>query len=129
ARRHRIVTHMRANVRALAPREAAFDHQLGARFRSERLALEGLFAALEPDDAEHPLAPGFELLRARSQRLRPLFGELAALERAGALLCPVEQLAQSYQHLTAFRLLRAAANAQELVLYDFLGRLYESRMA
>jgi len=38
-------------------------------------------------------------------------------------------LAGSFLHLHANRVLRAAARAQELVLYDFLARLYESRLA
>ncbi len=37
--------------------------------------------------------------------------------------------APSYLHMHANRLLRSAHGAQELVLYDFLCRLYESRAA
>jgi hypothetical protein len=35
--------------------------------------------------------------------------------------------AASYLHLHANRLLRSAHHAQEVILYDFLARLYESR--
>lgn len=42
---------------------------------------------------------------------------------------PLRTLAGSYIHMHANRLLRSAARAQELVLYDFLCRLYESQAA
>ena len=42
---------------------------------------------------------------------------------------PLAELAPSYLHMHANRLLRSAQRAQELVLYDFLARLEESRAA
>ena len=42
---------------------------------------------------------------------------------------PVERLTGSYLHMHANRMLRAAHRAQEAVLYHFLERLYESRVA
>ncbi|MGD8710215.1 MAG: hypothetical protein PVF40_07500, partial [Ectothiorhodospiraceae bacterium] len=41
----------------------------------------------------------------------------------------VEELALSFVHMNANRLLRAAARAQELVLYDLLVRHYHSIVA
>jgi hypothetical protein len=38
-------------------------------------------------------------------------------------------LAPSYLHLHANRVLRSAQRVQEMVLYDFLARLYDSRSA
>ena len=48
---------------------------------------------------------------------------------ARRLSVPLAELAVSYLHMHANRLLRSAHRAQELVLYDFLGRLYESQAA
>ena len=59
----------------------------------------------------------------------PTLRELRARESAGSLTQPVEQLADSYVHMHVNRMLRTAARAQELVLYDLLHRLYESRAA
>jgi hypothetical protein len=39
------------------------------------------------------------------------------------------ELAASYAHMFANRLFRAAAQQQELIVYTFLERLYESRQA
>jgi thiopeptide-type bacteriocin biosynthesis protein len=107
--------------------DANLKHQLGARFRQER---HGLEASLDPTrSAEGPLAPGLAVLRRRSERLAPVAAELKACEQAGGLALPLAQLAPSYLHMHANRLLRSAQRAQELVLYDFLGRLYESQAA
>jgi hypothetical protein len=51
------------------------------------------------------------------------------LRRSGRLARPLADLAASFLHMHANRLLRSAQRAQELVLYDFLARLYESRAA
>ena len=45
------------------------------------------------------------------------------------LTLPLPELAVSYLHMHANRLLRSAHRAQELVLYDFLARLYQSQAA
>jgi thiopeptide-type bacteriocin biosynthesis protein len=101
--------------------------QLREGFRKERAALTAL---LDPaSDAESPLGPGLEVLQRRSERLAPVAAELRSLEQAGRLTTPVSDLAGSYLHMHANRLLRSSKRAQEMVLYDFLARPYESRLA
>jgi hypothetical protein len=56
-------------------------------------------------------------------------GELRTCEREGTLDTPLPEIVLSYLHMFANRLLRSQARAHELVLYDFLSRLYESRLA
>jgi thiopeptide-type bacteriocin biosynthesis protein len=106
---------------------ADFKHQLGAKFRPQRSSLEALLGQTAGADAR--LAPGLEVLRRRSDRLAPVLGELKARERAGWLSVPLTELAPTYLHMHANRVLRSAHRAQELVLYDFLARLYESQAA
>jgi hypothetical protein len=55
--------------------------------------------------------------------------ELNACTATGRLSVPLMELAPSFLHMHANRLLRSAHRVQELVLYDFLVRLYESRTA
>jgi thiopeptide-type bacteriocin biosynthesis protein len=107
--------------------DVAFEKQLGQKFRQERPALEVLLTA--PVGGDHPLDPGFELLAQRSERNAPLARELRAREREGALVTPLAEVAGSLLHMHANRLLRSEQRAQELVLYDFLLRLYESEAA
>lgn len=107
--------------------DAAFGHQLAARFRPERKGLERL---LDPNAvADAPLAASGEVLRHRSQALAPVMAELRACAQAGWLSVPLAELAPSYLHMHANRLLRSAHRAQELVLFDFLARLYQSQAA
>ncbi|MGH9869346.1 MAG: lantibiotic dehydratase [Candidatus Polarisedimenticolia bacterium] len=101
--------------------------QLGARFRKERGDLVRL---LDPEmAADHPLWPAIDPLCERSARLAPLISELKILQATGRLAVPFDDLAASYVHLHVNRLLRSVHRPHELVLYDFLERLYESRAA
>ena len=104
-----------------------FKLQLGDRYRKERKGLEAL---LDPaKEKENPLAPAFEVFKQRSAALAPTIAALRAAEKEGRLTTSVEDLAFSYIHMNCNRLLRSAQRAQELVLYDFLERLYESQVA
>jgi thiopeptide-type bacteriocin biosynthesis protein len=92
--------------------DARLARALGERLGRERAALEDL---LEAGD-DHPLAPGLEVLRRRSARIAPLGP------------APLD-VAASHVHMHCNRMMRSAPRAHELVLYDFLARLYESRAA
>jgi thiopeptide-type bacteriocin biosynthesis protein len=125
--RRAVVRRARDAFAAELPADARFHHQVGTKFRPERA---GLMALLDlTPEIDTPLAFGREVLRRRSHRLAPVLAELKACARAGRLTVPLPELAVSYLHMHANRLLRSAHRAQELVLYDFLSRLYESRAA
>jgi thiopeptide-type bacteriocin biosynthesis protein len=101
--------------------------QLGDRFRKERQSLEAL---LDPASEEtNPLAAGLAVLRRRSERIAPIAAELNAAQATGQLTASLTELALSYAHMSANRLLRSAQRRQEMVIYDFLARLYESQAA
>ncbi len=101
--------------------------QLDQRFRQEWRSLSPL---LDPaGDAESELAPALEILRQRSVLNAPIVEELREREREGRLNQPLADLASSYVHMHVNRFIRSAQRAHELVLYDFLYLLYESRAA
>jgi thiopeptide-type bacteriocin biosynthesis protein len=101
--------------------------QLDQRFRQEWRSLMPL---LDPSgDAESELAPALAVLRQRSERLAPIVDELRERERAGRLNQTLADLAPSYVHMHVNRIIRSAQRAHEMVLYDFLYLLYESRAA
>jgi thiopeptide-type bacteriocin biosynthesis protein len=79
--------------------------------------------------ADEALTAGRAVLRRRSEKLAPIAAALREAEAAGRLSVPIPELAQSLLHMQMNRLLRAAARAQECVLYDFLHRLYRSQAA
>lgn len=126
-RRSEVMRRVRARFAAEHRVDVGVEKQLGAKYRAERLALEALLAM--PPESDHPLAPGFELLAERSERIAPIARELAAREANGRLRSSVVDLAPSFLHMHANRLLRSEQRSQELVLYDFLSRLYESEAA
>jgi len=107
--------------------DKGLDVQLGERFRRERRVLEPLLDPRKevPPDVRRLL----EIFHRRSHRLRPLMRELLRWEREGALQAPFPEIVLSYLHLFVNRMIRSGARAHELVLYDFLARLYASRLA
>jgi thiopeptide-type bacteriocin biosynthesis protein len=119
-----LTAHLRDGFAAEFRADPALRRRIGQRFRAERHELQVL---LDPTWGDgHPLAPGSDVLRRRSARIAPLVAELRALERAGTLQTPVHLLARSYVHMHVNRLIRAAQRAHELVLYDFLARMYRT---
>jgi thiopeptide-type bacteriocin biosynthesis protein len=101
--------------------------QLDVRLRDER---RSLFPLLDPaGDRESPLAPALEVLHRRSEKNAPIIAELKRLESEGKLTNSLAEMAPSYVHMHVNRMIRSAARAHELVLYDFLYQLLESRAA
>ncbi|HEX3554829.1 MAG TPA: lantibiotic dehydratase [Thermoanaerobaculia bacterium] len=101
--------------------------QLDQKFRKEGRSLAPL---LDPaGDEASELAPALAVLRRRSERLAPLCAELRERAAAGRLNQPLANLAPSFIHMHVNRMIRSAARAHELVLYDFLFQLHESRAA
>lgn len=103
--------------------DTAFRRQLGARFREHRDELEELVRA----SAESIAWQG--ALDRRSARIAPLVRYLRDLARRGQLVTDLDALVLSFVHMQANRVLRADHRAHEVVLYDWLARLYTSRIA
>jgi thiopeptide-type bacteriocin biosynthesis protein len=105
----------------------AFEHQLGARYRAERPAIERTLGAAPGDpggDRDAALA-----IARRSQRIAGVVDELLELERGGQLTVTLDELAAHLLQAHAHRVLRTQAAAQQLVLHDFLRRWYDALRA
>src|SRR5262249_49884707 len=107
--------------------DVKLQKQINERFRGERKSLELLLGSrCEPTT----LAPRIEaIFRRRSEQVAPVAQALRGLAQRGILERPLPDLAASYIHMHVNRLLASAHRAQEMVLYDFLRRLYESKLA
>jgi len=101
------------------------DHAIARRHREERAYVEALLGAALPP----PAGAMRSILARRRETTAPLLRELRALDRAGELVAPFEDVLASLLHMTANRLLHAHARQQELVLTTFLARTYASREA
>ncbi len=101
--------------------------QLDQKLRAERRSLAAL---LEGGSGEHEiLAPALDELERRSQAIAPIVEEMRQREAAGRLTVPVREMSTSFAHMFVNRIIRSSARAHELVLYDFLYQLHESREA
>ncbi len=125
--RHRAVSALRDSFAAEHATGASFDKQLGAKFRAERASLEASLTV--GTGVDHPLDAGFAMLDARSAALAETVTELRERAKTGRLSVTRIELAQSFVHLHANRVLRAEHRAHELVLFDFLARIYQSERA
>ncbi|MCY1077795.1 lantibiotic dehydratase [Archangium lansingense] len=125
--RVRLLTDMRADYTRRLRLEAAFEHALGKRFRTYRPRLEKLLAGQVAALQEGPAHEG--IWKTYGAASRPLFGELRTRGAAGSLNRPFASLLPSFLHMHANRMLPAAANQYEVVIYDFLLRLYDSARA
>ncbi|HEY2027810.1 MAG TPA: lantibiotic dehydratase [Myxococcales bacterium] len=117
-----ILRGMRARFAAEFRVDPSFERQLDKRYRSAAKEIAALFAGKSFVDAR-------AIVARRSDDVRPIGAELRRLQEGSLLALPVRNLAPSYVHMCANRLLRSAARAQELVLYDFLARFHQSALA
>ena len=104
-----------------------FQREVSRRYRNERASVETLLDPQRDPPAE--LAASLRMLHQRSTVLAPAAQELRALADAGRLSVDIPELAMSLAHMHVNRILRSAQRAQELVLYELLGRAYSSQAA
>lgn len=103
------------------------ERELGKRFRTHREILDRLVSPAAPSEEE--VSAALSRFEERSRTLAPLVAELRCREEGGFLTSPVTSLAGSLVHMHCNRILAASHRAQELVLYDWLLRLYASEAA
>lgn len=105
--------------------DAEFRRQLGKKYRGERADVEMLLG--QDGSRNDYLERGVSALGRRSLQIASLVGQLRRYGSEGLLSRPLEELAASYIHMHLNRVLRSDHRAQELVIYDSLYRVYESR--
>jgi thiopeptide-type bacteriocin biosynthesis protein len=103
-----------------------FQRAVGARFRQHRADLEVLLGA--DGDLPGRIANCVRALDLRSAAIATAASQIRAVAGTGAGQ-GLPEVAMSFAHMHANRLLRSAQRAQELVLYEMLDRLYASRAA
>lgn len=102
--------------------------KLSERFRRERPELHAmLFREAGGRNADYEIAR--RAFARRSVRTRVAITSLLALEQRGELASNFVDIVGSYIHMHVNRLIRSSPRAHELVLYDFLYRLYDGNRA
>jgi thiopeptide-type bacteriocin biosynthesis protein len=106
--------------------DVRFLRQLGRKYRLHRSEVEAVLAG---EGHERWSAATAAVFDRRAEATRETVSRLRALDERGELTVAMPELAASLLHMLANRLLHAAPRAHELILYDFLARAYESRLA
>jgi thiopeptide-type bacteriocin biosynthesis protein len=101
---------------------------LSERFRKERKNIE-LLTSLHVQPSHPAMAEGLHALSRRSTVVAPLIQEMRDLHERKELSCPLENIAHSLIHMFLNRVLRSSQRLQEMVIYEFLARLYDSELA
>jgi thiopeptide-type bacteriocin biosynthesis protein len=102
--------------------------RIGERFRLQRKLLLPLIEGSSPLRSE--LAFARTVFEARSKAVQAVANRLRALSATGALgVGLVPELVSSYVHMHINRLISSSARQHERLIYDFLFRLYDSRLA
>jgi len=100
---------------------------LGRKFRGAREALGAVLDGTIGDRGG--MEEALLLLDRRAQRAALVAAELRRRSAEGQLTASLTELAMSFLHMNAKRFFSKAPRAHELVIYDFLHRVYESRLA
>jgi lantibiotic biosynthesis protein len=101
-------------------------HNLSERFRTERRALE-LIRNREVGGSRF-WASAFRILELRTARLRREADAFRNFESHSRISVPIPELVKSFAHMHVNRIMRAGANEHEVILYDFLFRIYDSEL-
>ena len=106
--------------------DRALRKALQRKYRAERDFVKRLLEDAPPQPI-HPKA--LSILRERSNRIAPFCLELQALSATGQLTQSLQSITWSLLHMQANRVCRSVPNAHELLVYRFLERTYDSRLA
>jgi len=107
--------------------EAALVHELGTKYRRAKPALQAVFDF--DGQVDGPIVRAMRVLDRRSRRIGPVAQQIRDGIRRGVIAVPLPSLAASYAHMHAVRALRSSVRLHELVIYDFLRRIYESKLS
>lgn len=127
--RHALVAGARDAIAAghFSADSVEFRRALGDRYRREKA---GIYMILNrAEDGQSQLAPALARFAWRSGASREVSDQLRAGVLRGDIERSLEHLALRYMHLHINRMLRGSHRAHELVIYDFLARVYESQLA
>lgn len=101
-------------------------HQLNDKYRSERESIEKILDAQQ--DTEE-IEPAIDYFKERSEALKLINVEMNNLRAFNNQIYSHDRLLQSYIHMTMNRLFVTDNRKHELVIYYFLDKYYQSKMA
>ena len=124
-----IMTRLRDGVEAELGLAAAGVRGIGDKFRRVRADLDALLGYTRGVTPDPRYEVALAALAARDLAIAPPIARLHALAAAGTLVAGMDNLVGSLVHMHVNRMLVSAHRLQELVIYDFMRRLYEGARA
>jgi thiopeptide-type bacteriocin biosynthesis protein len=101
--------------------------ELGDRFRKHKRNLETLMNPAQMENDEFKFAR--DILGRRAQMIRQVANGLPSALGDGNMAAKRPEFLNACVHLHVNRLMRSSGRQYELVLYDFLSRIYDGKMA
>lgn len=102
-------------------------NQLNNKYRQNKKEIERLLDRRQ--DSTGPMSPIIETLSVRSEKIKPIAGQLIHLTTDPDCPLPLDNLLSSYIHMLINRAIPAKQRLHEMVIYDFLYRQYHSAIA
>jgi thiopeptide-type bacteriocin biosynthesis protein len=126
--RLRLITRLRNSFTKEFHLLSVGKQKLSDRFRKERTQLEAMMRRESGvQNAAYEIA--LKAFARRSERTQPAIANIRALEQRNALATDFFDIVGSYVHMHVNRIIRSSPRVHELVLYDFLYRLYDGDRA
>ena len=100
---------------------------VGQKYRKERPLINE--AMDKTKDETNEMLPLFEMLKEKSNNIKPIVNEIIELKENNNLQVPLSSLMSSYIHMLCNRLFKSKQRLHELVIYTFLLKYYESEIA
>jgi thiopeptide-type bacteriocin biosynthesis protein len=122
-----ILRSLRAAFRLKHGVDKGVIRSLGSKYRCEKAQLGWILEQAGHQDGR--IGQGVAAFERRSRRMRDIAVQLTRLADEDRLGGSISKLCRSYLHMHANRMIRADVRRHELVLYEFLARLYDTRVA
>lgn len=107
-------------------RKIGLYHEISRNYRAMRLDLEALL--FNQNHGSQEFAEAKRIFHSRSVQSRPLISEYLNLEESHLLSRPLLDIIPSIVHMFSNRIFKHDGRKQELVIYEFLKRLYASHL-
>lgn len=125
--KHTLLSHLRDSFGTEFNMDKSLKLQLNDKYRNNRKIIELVMD--REKDLQHDMYPLIQVLQERSQCLAPVTAAIVERHKAGVLEVPFYSLLGSYIHMMINRIATTDPRKQEMVMYEFLSRHYQSALA
>ena len=122
SKRHEIIKQQRKGFGAEFGDFGLLKKEIGSKYRVYQDSLKSIMFSDAHDDVFNEITTFFAL---RSSKFSPVVNSLIIADKNKLLTVSLEEIAKSFLHMFMNRIFVSNARQQELLVYDFLDRLYK----